>query len=240
MKIQYYIILFIFFVLLLSSCDFDKYFGYSNETEDLLQYVEIRGKVTNFYTDEPAPIVRVSVRHYETLTDYAGHFYFTYILTADDERNRPLLFRFTQEKYYPEEKSVVINPLGTEVNVSMRYAAPIIKKAALFPGQNSGYLEGNVYTCQAIVMDYQGINTVTKVEATIQIEDGSGNVWDKSSLMIKVDSPDLNEGYFQTKFQIVVGTNIKNGYRIYAQDNEGFDETLRTSINPNNPDDPIF
>ncbi len=234
-RIIFFLILIIFLLL---SCNLDKYFGYSNEAEDLLQYVKIKGKVTNYYTGKPAAIVHVNVRKYETLTDNAGEYNFVYILTADDERNRTVQFRFTQEKYYPEEKNVVIDPLGMEVNISMRYAAPIIKDAALFPDSNAS--EGSNYICQAIIMDYQGIFTMKTVEATIQVENSSGTTWEMTSPMILVSSPSDREGYFQARFFLRIDESLQGAYRIYARDNEGFEETLRTSMNPFQLDNPIF
>jgi len=227
-------------ILFLSSCDFDKFLGYSNEAEDLLKYVKITGNVTNFYTGKPASVIHVNVRQYETLTDYTGNYNFTYILTADDERNRPIVFKFSHEKYYPLEKSVLIDPLGMEVNVAMHYAAPVIEKTALF-WKNDPAREGNYLICQAIILDYQGINTLSKVEATLQLENAACTItWEESFLMSMVDNPTMNKGYFQAEILLQPGAHLKNGYRVYALDNEGYEETYKTSINPSQPDDPIF
>jgi len=227
-------------LFLLSSCDVDKYFGYSNEAEDLLTYARISGKVVNTYTGEPAGIIHVEAGRYETLTDYAGSFFINYILTTDDERNRPVLFRFTHEKYYPEEKYYVIDPLGMEVKVAIRYAAPVIEKTALFPQQNSSELEGVRFVCQAIIKDYQGIHTVDFVEARFEAEDNGGNIHRESRRMSIVQTVSNREGYFQTEIIIKPNEVLKNGYAVYARDNEGFEELLRRSKNPNQPDDPLF
>ncbi len=233
-------IIFIIALFILSSCNPDKYFGYSNEAEVLIESVKIKGQVVNLYNDEPAPIVHVSAGPYETLTDYTGAFFINYILTPDDERNRPVRFLFTHEKYYDEERRLVIDPLGMEINVAMRYAAPIIKEAALFPNNDASELEGRHYICQAIIMDYQGILTVGRVEVRYNIEDSAGNIRSAATPLTRVATVSDREGHFQAEISIGSTEGIQNGYQIYAQDDEGFDDLYKTSKNPLQPDDPIF
>ena len=239
MKTFYQLFLSLSIVLLIISCNPEKYFGYSNEAEDLLKYAKVEGTVTNFYTGEPAGLIHVQVEQYETISDFSGRYYFTYILKSDDERNRPVTFLFSHKKYYPLEKKVIIDPLGMEVNASLHYAAPVIKETALFRNDNNN-LEGQNYICQAIVLDYQGVGTIDLVELTVQLEDANRNIWEESFPMRLADAHTSTVGYFQTEFRVSAGAELRNGYRVYARDNEDFEETYKTSINPSRPDDPIF
>ena len=154
-----YILLTSIFILL--SCDYDRYFSYDTDAEELLKTTPVKGRIMHYYRNEPVSNALVQVGAQETLTDINGFYNIDYILTDNEERNKPVQIQVSAHNFYSESLSTLIEPLGNTYNFSLKYAAPIINDAIRrFDPYNKFLL-----ICQAVITDYQGWQDIDSVYA---------------------------------------------------------------------------
>ncbi|MEJ2545602.1 MAG: hypothetical protein P8Y99_16180, partial [Calditrichaceae bacterium] len=125
MKILFLIIL----IFAVSYCDYDKYIGYDHTAQDLLTTALIEGTVTHFYTGEPVFNASIRIGNQETLSNINGYYSINYILTDNENRNKPVPIHISAPDYFPDSLITLIEPLGKEYNFQLKYAAPIILNA---------------------------------------------------------------------------------------------------------------
>ncbi|RMF60567.1 MAG: carboxypeptidase regulatory-like domain-containing protein, partial [Calditrichaeota bacterium] len=125
----------------------------------------IQGTVLNKFTGNSVENALVEINHQSTQTNSRGQFEMLYILTEDDNLNRPAPITVTAENYLPFTTSQVIFPLDTlYLTLEIEYGAPIIEAASLPEFQ----------LCQVIVLDYQGVEDIQSVTVRLTYVDASG------------------------------------------------------------------
>jgi len=219
----------IFLILILYGCDFDKYLGYDNKAQELLNTAAVSGSITNFYTDDPVSNALVKVGQQETLTNSNGLYSLNYVLTDDEERNKPVHIHISAHNYYPDSITTLIEPLDNMYNFQLRYAAPMIKDIVR---QQYRFFD----ICQAIVSDYQGWQDIDSVYALFYPLSGEQPV--KVPLAL-VYNDGQNTGYYQVTYE--KETTMDLPYSVIAVDFDKYTDRLDKANNPFNPvEDLIF
>lgn len=213
------------------SCDFEKYTGYKITGEELLSTTIIHGKITNYYTDEPVKIVNITFGDQKTITNFNGEFEINYLLSEEEKRNKKTYYKIQREGYYTIEDSTYLLPQANEFNFEFKYGSPIVEDAAwvkVSPEENY---------CQAIIKDYQGINSI--VMAKVYLYKFNQGVLDTIKYDLNLLSmPDTQTGYYQAQYFEPIGALYF--YDIYVKDNDNFLLLSRQTINMHDPDDFIF
>lgn len=144
-------------VLLLSlflwQCDTQKFIDFDYDARQLARAVTVSGTVTNIFTNEPVSLAQLSFEGQLTLTDERGKYDDSYILSVDDNANRPVPVTITADKFFPFDTSLVVFPLDNVLNARLTYAAPIVL---------SGFLDEDTIA-NAVIFDYQGTGNIDSV-----------------------------------------------------------------------------
>ena len=138
---------------LLLACNWEKLADFDYDAQQLAKAVTVTGTITNVFTGEPVPFAELSFEGQLTLTDEQGNFDDDYILSVDDNANRPVPVGITAEKFFPFDTSLVIFPIDNVLNARLTYAAPIVL---------SGFLDEDT-VATAVIFDYQGNNNIDSV-----------------------------------------------------------------------------
>ena len=223
--------------LILYNCDYDKYIGYDTNAEELLTTSPVQGQIIHFYTGDPVTNALVKVGMQETLTNINGFYNLNYVLSGDEERNKPIQIQVTAHNYYPESLTTIIEPLGNRHNFQLKYDAPIIIKAArritiLEIGKE--WIKYQVI-CQAIVLDYQGAEDISEAFARFYYNESADTLY--QPLVIKsMPSPDT--GYFQSVYVGMISFDLN--YDINVQDEDGYSDMLERANNRFQEDELLF
>jgi len=215
-RIFYYVLSSFF----LFNCE--RYVSYNLESESTQQAARIYGKVTNTFTGSPVNLAQVSIESYSTLSDGHGEYTIIYILRDDEIRNKPVRVSASALNYLPFSEESVLYPTGAEFNISMDYAAPILRKTALVY-----YQPIQAYVCQALVVDYQGISTMDLVFFKLDCVNSQTN---KHKYLEKtmpfISSITDSTGYYQCFFNFYQGENwefnLRGRHELIATDQSGY------------------
>jgi len=229
MEISYIIkkITCVFCLLLLFSCDFDRFFGYNHNADEQLKSTNVFGNITNVFTGEAIDRAIIHIGDVITESDVYGDYFIKYALTEDEDRNAPIPITINAPQYYDFEDEVLLYPLNNEYSFELVRAAPVIVESALaseYPDAGGGFLP--VLWSQVHIKDYQGISTIIKVTSTVYY---SNDLQKPIEFELKLKKEiNTTEAYFQLW---IPGFNHENGYLQYkstytvrAYDNEGYIE----------------
>ena len=136
------------------SCDLEKLDGYEYTYDPPPESAIFTGTIYNRYTLDPVRNAEINIANQITFSDAEGKYILYYHYNEDDERNTPVNIRISADEYLEKDTSIVVFP-ENQLNVYIKYAAPIIQKIAL--------VDTNII--QAIVFDYQGYNDIATVRA---------------------------------------------------------------------------
>ena len=150
--------------LLLWQCDTQKFIDFDYDARPLARTVEVAGIVSNVFTGEPVPSAQLSFEGQLTSTDENGEYDGHYLLSLDDNANRPVPIYITAEKYFPLDTSLIVFPVRNQLNAQMTYAAPILLSGVL----------GSDRIATAIIFDYQGVDNIDSVFALGWYDRGDG------------------------------------------------------------------
>ncbi len=214
-----------FLIILLSTSPFlscDRFTGYDLEEESIQQTARIHGQVINTFTGSPVISAQVTMETFTTFSDGRGEYTLIYLLRADEIRNRPVRVEVTAENYLPYSGEFVLYPPDTQFDVSLDYAAPIIRKNVLvFFGPE------NLLICQALIIDYQGVHTLSSVTTKFYYHQVSTNLTRvvESAMEPVILLSDTSVFYQGIINSIIDGDwmiNLKNRYQIIASDVDGY------------------
>ncbi|NOX87699.1 MAG: hypothetical protein GXO77_01645 [Calditrichaeota bacterium] len=214
------------------SCDLEEFTGYRVSSVRLSESVQISGRVTNYYTDDPVYLAHIRIGAREVFTDYQGKFFIQYVLSESEKRNKPTTVEISADKYFPFKDKIYLSGMNNNFDFSIKYAAPIVKNTVLV---ETAYLS-NEYYCQAIVMDYQGIHTVNKVVGVFFSKE-----YPKDSLQYPLklrQTVSQREGYYQVLIRFTKWKPTR--YYIKVNDRDGYEDRLWHGINPYIPDEFLF
>ena len=225
----FYLLILLFYL----SCDTDRFLGYDIDAQDLLETTIISGEVINFYDGMPVYKAIVKIGILETLTDYNGNFQITYILSDDENRNKPIPISIAKENYFPFEDSTLIVPSSINLNFNLRYAAPIIRGIARRTHPTNQFQ----VVCQTIIRDYQGITNIDSVIAVLPYLNALGQVNLLISEMKFMGAVSDIEAYYQVNIE---ASNLNPYFWILAKDKDSYSDSLFHSTRPAVPDIWLF
>ena len=220
-------------VVLCIRCDVEKYTGYNYDAQSFEQGVTIRGSVTNKFTGEGVGNAVLRINNQQTRTDGAGNYEMRYILTEDDNLNRPATITITAENYLPFNTSAIVFPEEEmQLNFELTYGAPIIE-AAVLP---------QLELCQAIVLDYQGIGDIASVVAHFSYVNDAGSIQEEIDVPLQFHGSASNlRAYYQASVSPTMGNLvIFRLFSVTATDRSGFTHTITHLNDPRFPDQPLF
>jgi len=215
----YLIRLFLFWILIFFlSCDSDRFLGFKYSADKLPTTAPVRGRVINKFTDDPVAEARVQIGSQVTFTDTTGQFFLNYFLQPDDQRNKPVPIRISATNYFTYNTSLVIYPTNNFLEAKLEYAAPIVEAAIQ---KNS--------ICQAIILDYQGIQTLDSVSVTFHFW---YNRVKENTVQFPLQLKRIvgNRGYYEVRFDTFIfeyGYLKKDNFLIYVRDKDGFETRVR-------------
>jgi len=101
MEISYIIkkITCVFCLLLLFSCDFDRFFGYNHNADEQLKSTNVFGNITNVFTGEAIDRAIIHIGDVITESDVYGDYFRKYALTEDEDRNAPIPITINAPQY---------------------------------------------------------------------------------------------------------------------------------------------
>jgi len=232
MQIKLYLVFLVTFLFYLTGCDVDRYTGYRFDTTDLAQTTEISGTVRNYYSEEIVFNAKLRFGTQETLTDAKGHFTLQYLLSVDEQRNKPTDVEIFKTDFYDYHTQITLLPNRNILDFDLKYAAPIVRKTALVPIQN------DKLACQAEVQDFQGLATLASVEMIAFYGNTSGTA---DSILYKLNFKqllDFKSGYYQ--IIIPASQKLLPYYYLKARDREGYSMRLFHTISNRFPDKLLF
>lgn len=230
------------------SCDSDKFLGFNYEAETFTEVAQITGEVRNIFTGDIVRGALVKIGIQTTVTDANGRFQIEYALTEDDKLNRPVPIQASAENYLPFNRTRVMFPQPTQINIQMEYGAPIIQATTF---------QGLTY-CQAIVLDYQGVDDVDSVYGQFGYINLDSNFIAQvvDFRLERVDVVSENLAYYQgiipRQMAIISDTSDTTGgrvpdsllisptYTLFATDKSGFIDRKDHTNNSFDPDTFLF
>lgn len=220
-----------FLIIFTISCDFDRYVGYDLDAQELLETTRVSGTVRNFYTLLPVPNARIRVGLLETISDINGRYNINYILTDDENRNKPVELNVQAHNFFSFTDTTLLKPISNQFNFRIKYAAPIVQQAARVYDNSNPF----IVTCQSIVFDYQGWENISSVHIVFFYAIGSDSL---ILQMERVYEQDANTAYYQVIREDEV--SFTDDYFIIVEDFDGFSDKFELSNNPFKLDDFLF
>ncbi|MGH1366782.1 MAG: hypothetical protein ACRBF0_24705 [Calditrichia bacterium] len=216
-------------VCLFLSCDTNRFVGYQYDAEPLQTFAQIEGKVLNIFDEsETVSQARLSFEGQTTSSDFSGNYSINYVLPSDALRDRPISLRITQDRYFPLDTTLVIRGDVNDISWRMTYGAPRVKSSVK-----------TIPVFTAVVFDYQGINSLSSVQAIVTYRDGvvERRNHDTPFLMTRTSQIDANTAVYEVSVpdSIVVNNGITANlmteapWSIQATDVDGFIETVKFS-----------
>jgi hypothetical protein len=205
----------------------------SSQTDSHLQKTEIiiAGTVRDIFSQAAVYGATIQLgEDYQVYSDVKGQFLIQYLLTTDDERNKPLSLQISAPNYFPFDQELVIYPMDYDLEISLVYAAPIIQESVLVLHQFIEFRE-LLYVCQLLLTDYQGYSDVDSVKAIFYyLNNQTQEVRRLISPMVYIAAVSQNTAYFEaTAFPDIsdiwelqkyydISAVDKSGYSTYVQD----------------------
>ncbi|MGH1366781.1 MAG: hypothetical protein ACRBF0_24700 [Calditrichia bacterium] len=209
--------------LVIVGCEADRFLGYQYAAEPLAEFVGVSGKVVNtFDRSEVVFEAMVSFEGQSAATDRQGDFQLDYALTGDEQFDRPINVRIEQEKYYTLDTTLVVRDGVSGVVWPMVYGSPRIA---------SSVRDSLTYT--TTIFDYQGEQTISKVQCAVYFRDGDDDDTQLFLDMERIDTVDANTAVYRQTFPQTTFINgepvyiiTKRGHQIDAEDVDGFTESI--------------
>ncbi len=150
---------FIILSLAIISYGCEEFTGYNYDSDFIAQNSHIYGKVFNaFHPYQPVKNARIEFGYLTFFTDSLGAYDITYILSVDDNRNKPIEVLVSAADYHDLVTELIIEIPEQKVDLELEYGAPKIER--IWVG-----VPEEVYH-QVIVTDNQGIDNIQSVRTT--------------------------------------------------------------------------
>lgn len=232
---------YLFFLLSLLSCDFEKFIGAETEVDVLVNDTSISGQITNVFTNAIIFKARIHIGNQSSLTDQNGNYQINYLLSEDDNRNKPVNFQISAPKYFTYSDSLVLIPDQHRQDFKLTYAAPIIEQSSRFIDPRE---PEELIIYQAILKDYQGNENVSELRIVQPYVNDSGTRGELIYRLNRVENVNAIKAYYQLRTvrpPNVTEFLMRNQYFwIYVFDYDGFSDSLFHDINQRTPDKPLF
>ena len=143
----------IVFLMLAISCDSEKFLGYDYQADALAKTAQIKGRLIDRATEEPAEEVFISFDGQDAQTFVDGDFQLEYYLGTDEELGKFIPISITSEKYFPLDTTMMIFPGENEFNAELTFGAP----------EPLGTWEVENERFRTVIRDYQGVDDIDQV-----------------------------------------------------------------------------
>ncbi len=208
-------------ILFLLQCE--KITGYNYDVKPLNNTVRVYGEVKNVFTDRAVEDALVQIGIQTTSTDIYGEYQVQYILGAAEDRNQPVPVAISAPNYETLNTSFIIYPEPTRLDFQLVYAAPIIEQNSLLLYKG---LDGEPQEiCQAIIVDYQGVNDIKEVKASFYYtQPNNPNSYYFTYPLHLIETNGGIEGHYQAIIPLVYQFEwflYTESYELQAEDYEG-------------------
>jgi len=220
-----------YLLLLLSAaliwgCDTDRFTGFKYEADPLQTFARVEGKVVNIF-DEAEPVAQATLFFEGQVdsTDFSGNYAIDFVLSSDALQDRPISLRISQDRYFDLDTMIVIRGDVSNINWRMTYGAPrVLSSIRTLP------------TFRAEILDYQGINSISSVQAIVTYRDFTDRLnYDTPFPMTRIQQVDANRAIYEVAVPDSFFLNNGNTaellpdapWSIQATDVDGFIETTK-------------
>jgi len=212
-----YLLLFLLSLVLLHC---DRFTGADLDSQPPEESATIHGLITNTFTGSPVAKADVTIETYQTQSDGHGEYLVVYLLRDDEILNKPVRLQITAPNYLPLSDQFQVFPTRIEQNYQLDYAAPIIRRNVYVSIES-------LMVCQVKMVDYQGIHTLSSVNASFKYDNPS--TYEHFWLEIEMDFIEAlsdTSGYYQAVIRKILSgewiLDLKSDYHIEATDNSGY------------------
>ena len=206
---------------MLSACE--KYTGFDYSAGSLGSLVEVSGLITNQFTGDPVKSAEIDFGPQRTFSDSSGWYHIDFILGVDEQRDKPVILAVRADNYFSIERSLIIYPVDTVINIQLEYGAPIIEKIWV------GFYE-ELVIFQTRVRDYQSIENIDRVVSEMHFfKDGETDSRALIQVMQQVELVDTDVAIYQSVAPPGLGdgwTFDLRKFLISAHDLDGFTDAL--------------
>jgi hypothetical protein len=211
-------------ILFLPHCE--KITGYNYDVNPLNNTVRVYGEVINTFSGQAVEDALVQIGIQTTSTDIYGEYQVQYILGAAEDRDQPVPVAISATNYETLNTSFIIYPEPTRLDFQLVYAAPIIEQNSLllYRGLDNEPQE----ICQAIIVDYQGVNDIKEVNASFYyIRKDNPNSFYFTYPLNLIETNGGTEGHYQAivpqkyMYHQLEWSLYTDRYELQAEDYEG-------------------
>lgn len=188
-------------LLLLQSCDADKYFSYSLNPQQQSDSTSIIGKVVRYDNNYAIAGALIQIGYNRTTTDTQGLFRVGIQYSSDDDRNSVSPIIIKADKYIDYYGSTLILPVPQKFQFKMIWRPPIVADAAFLFNPE----EGVEKVIQAKIRDFEGVGDIDSVYTFFKfapMRDASGLIIRESEIiyinLLKVCEVDSQTAIYQS------------------------------------------
>jgi hypothetical protein len=210
--------------LFLPHCE--KITGYNYDVNPLNNTVRVYGEVINTFSGQAVEDALVQIGIQTTSTDIYGEYQVQYILGAAEDRDQPVPVAISATNYETLNTSFIIYPEPTRLDFQLVYAAPIIEQNSLL--LDRGLDNEPQEICQAIIVDYQGVNDIKEVNASFYyIRKDNPNSFYFTYPLNLIETNGGTEGHYQAivpqkyMYHQLEWSLYTDRYELQAEDYEG-------------------
>lgn len=237
-KIRFYPPLVLLF-LLFTACDLERFTGFQHDANEILNTAIVQGLVRNTFTNDYISDALVQIGSMQTLTNESGYFKVNYLMSADEQQNKPVKIHISANKYYSKTDEKVIFPLKNHFSFFLDRAAPVIDTTVIFKVADDTQDTIQKYICQAIVGDYQGAASIDSVIALLTFKVPDSRPIKETIHLERIRNISGRTSYWQAAFQQIKEFELIPRYWIIATDNEQYCDSL-FDYNEEINDQPLF
>ncbi len=203
--------------ILFSNCDTEKFTGYSYDAEQLAEIATLSGTVVNHFTDEAIRQPVIMAEGVTTTGNVDGQYEMEILLTDDLRQNRQAQIIAAAPNYKSDTLETILAPDQLVFDFRLEYQAPIIEAASFY----------ELRLCQAIVFDYQSLDNVEEVTATLRRLDGNNQVVEVLELPMQLlFTTNDDRGHYQVRLEDLEPLRPSPAYGIFVEDLDGFSTSL--------------
>ena len=232
-----------FFLILFSlfqfNCDADKFITANLGKSGASDSTAIFGRILRQDNRQPIDHARVQLSFHIAYSDSNGYFELPVLYLDDYNRNLDPLIVINSNNFAVYSGPIQVLPIPKEANFELVWLPPVIRNTALVIEEDSppGHNENGPKIVQAIITDYQGVNTIKKIEARFLV-DGVPFYWP----LYLVQATSEYTGQFESPklFTVVDKPKEEIIYFITVTDEDGNYFESSYSHYDSAPDSPIF
>ena len=228
-----------FLILTIQFFGCEEFTGYDYEAESIGDKSRLHGTVVNTF-DPEKPVINaiLQIGYLTTYTDSSGRFDVEYILSTDENRNKPVELSVTAEDYLDLNTEFIIEIPEQNFDINLDYGAPIIEKIWI------GAPEEIIH--QVMVTDFQGIDNIESVTTvfyyTNMLDPELKTITVEMTFIETVPGSDISAYYMATALPNIDGFWFYNDRWIdfTVIDKDGFSDRRRKKYAGLISPDPLF